>query len=102
MTVATTPARTEELLRLLGDPTRVLAELQQSQQSLDVLADERRLVVQYPEKWIAVHAGSVIAESDTLEELLATVDVRHPGSRSHSLIRYVERDERTLILQHRC
>jgi hypothetical protein len=99
MTAAATPERAGELLRLLGDPAQVVAELKQVRQSAEILSsDQPRLIDEHPQKWVALHAGTVIAEGDTLAELLATVDATNPESRSHILVRFIDRHQQTLIL----
>jgi hypothetical protein len=96
MTAAATPERTEEFLRLIGDPQQAVNEIQQAQESGRLLSsDHPRLIDEHEEKWIALHDGKVIAEADSIDELLLGID---PESRSHVLVRFIDRHEQTLIL----
>ncbi len=99
MTAITTPERTDEFLRLIGDPRQFVGELQQVQQSARVLsADHPRLIDEYPERWVALHDGQVIADAGTIEELLEVVEATDPESRTHILVRFIDRRQQTLIL----
>lgn len=96
MTVITSPERTEEFLRALGDPAMAVVEIQQAQASGRVLSSEQsHLIDQYPDQWVALHNGEVVAASDSLDELLAEVD---PATRSHVLVRFITRHELKMIL----
>lgn len=96
---ATAPERTEEFLRLVGNPRQVVDELQQVRQSAHVLSsDHPRLIDEYPERWVALHDGTVIADAATLEGLLAVVEAKDPESRTHILVRFIDRHQQTLIL----
>ncbi len=81
-------ARAEEIamsLTRFRDATRTLS------------SDRPRLIEQYPDQWVAVHAGSVIAHGDTIEHVLA--DVGAQGiARSDVIVRLIETNQRTLIL----
>jgi len=96
MTIATTPERAEEFLRLIGDPRQVVRELEQAQESGRMLSsDHPRLIDEHEQKWIALHGGKVIAEADSIDDLLTEID---PETRSHVLVRFIDRHEQTLIL----
>jgi hypothetical protein len=96
MVRATAPERTEELRCLLGDPQRIAEELRQARRSGEVLSSDRpRLLDEYEGKWIALHDGDVVGAADSIEDLLQSID---PAARSHVLVRYMDRDELTLIL----
>jgi hypothetical protein len=99
MTAVATPERTEEFLRLIGDPRQFVAEQQQVRQSAHVLSsDHPRLINEYPGRWVALHDGHVIADADTIGHLLASVDSTDPESRTHILVRFIDRRQQTLIL----
>ncbi len=96
MTVATTPERTEEFLRLMGDPAAVVQELEQAQESGRLLsADHPRLIDEHEEMWIALHDGEIVGRATSLDDLLENLE---PEARSHVLVRFIGRQEQTLIL----
>jgi hypothetical protein len=96
MTVVATPGRTEEFLRLIGDPQQAVRELEQAQESGRLLSsDHPRLIDEHEHKWVALHGGTVIAEADSIDDLLTELD---PETRSHVLVRFIDRHEQTLIL----
>ena len=96
VTVVTRPEFTKEYLRLIGDPQELMRNLEKVQRSGRFLSsDEPRLIDEYENRWIAVYDGAVIASANSLDELLAVVN---PAKRRHSLLRWMRRDEPTLIL----
>lgn len=71
--VTGTPAR--EVLGRLGDPARVIDDLDRYREAVSRLASQRtRLTRKHPERWVAVHGGEVVAVATTVEELLRQVD----------------------------
>ena len=96
MTTVSSPERTEEFLRLAGDPSVMAMEIGQAQRSGVVLSREHpRLIDEHPQKWIALHDGKVVAEADSIDMLLSQVD---DESRSHVIVRFIDRDDQILIL----
>ena len=99
MPAIATPDRTEEFLRAIGDPRQAVEELRQVKRSADVLSsDHPRLIDQYLQRWVAIHNGDVIADAESLDLLLSQVDASDPASRSHILVRFIDRHQQTLIL----
>ena len=99
MPAIATPERTEEFLRAIGDPKQAVDELRQVQRSAQVLStDHPRLIDLYLKRWVALHNGEVIADAATIEKLLERVDEIDPQSRSHVLVRFIDRRQRTMIL----
>ena len=96
MTVATQPERTQEILELIGDPRRVIEEIQQAQESGKTLSSEQpHLIDEYAEKWVALHDGKVVAAAEAFDDLLKAVD---PATRTHVLVRFIARSEQRMIL----
>lgn len=82
----------------LGTSPRDVAEsLLDFKRSSDLLSKDRALVERYAQKWIGVCAGEVRAAEDDLDSLLAALD-RQGVSRADTVVRFVEREQRTLIL----
>lgn len=99
MPAITSPERTEEFLRAIGDPSQAVEELRQVKRSADVLSsDHPRLIDEYLQRWIALHNGAVIADAESLDKLLAQVDQVDPESRTHILVRFIDRNQQTMIL----
>ncbi len=95
----TSPKRTEEFLRAIGDPGEAVEELDQIKRSAEVLSsDHPRLIDEYPQRWVALHDGVVIADSDSLDQLLQRVDEIDPANRGRILVRFIDRHQQTMIL----
>ena len=60
-------------------------------------SDVHRLIDSYESKWVAVRKGGVLAVADSLEELTEQIEQRIP--RSETLIRFIDREPKTPILQ---
>ena len=65
--------------------------------SSDLLSKDRALVERYAQKWIGVCSGEVRAAEDDLGSLLKALD-RQGISRADTVVRFIEREQRTLIL----
>ena len=99
MTTVTAPERTEEFLLAIGDPRTVLKELELAKRSANALSTSQpRMVDRYPNKWIALHDGGVVADSDTIDGLFARVNEIDPTIRHRVLVRFISRHQQTLIL----
>ncbi len=86
-----------ELLKLVGDPAEVAEGLARSRAAASALsADHPRFIDRYKGQWVALHDHEVLA-ANTLEDLLSQLD-GEGISREHVIVRYIERDERVLIL----
>ncbi len=73
------------------------AAFAQSARSFEAISSESDLVEKYPQKWIAVFDGSVQVVDEDLESLLIKLD-ELAIPRNQSLIKFVEAEPRTLIL----
>ena len=96
-------ARTKvELLRMLGNPVRLHRELQSFRKAAQVLSSHRhRLIEEYPNQWIAVHRGKVAAHGSTLNAVLKEM-VRNKVPQERTIIHFVEKNQRTMILSGLC
>ncbi len=79
-------------------PETTARSLREFQRSARVLSSNQpRLVDEYPDQWIAVSDGTVVAHGDKLEKVLRQIDQK--GIRRFEVIvRFIERTQRTLIL----
>ena len=94
--------KAQDILQLVGDPSQVDRSLQTFRKAASVLSsDHPRLIDKYPKQWVAVHNGEVKAASTTFNGLLRQVD--EAGiPRSETIIRFIDRNQRTMILSSRC
>lgn len=86
------------LTRMNENPSGMARSLSAFQQSARVLSNNfPRLIDDYPDQWVAVTDGAVMASGDTLEQVLARIDDRNIP-RADVIVRFIERTQRTLIL----
>ena len=79
-------------------PRDVATSLQEFHDSALVLSrDHPRLIDAYPDQWVAVSQGTVLAHGPSLEQLLEKVDGAGVD-RSEVIVRFIERTQRTVIL----
>lgn len=78
-------------------PNEVAASLAAFEKSADRLSSDPNPAVQYDGQWVAVHLGEIKASNADLDLLLAELDA-NGISRTETLVRFVERQRRTLIL----
>ena len=82
----------------MGDPQRVWEDLQVYAESVQVLSHaDTRLLNDYPQQWVAVHDGKVASHGDSLEKVIGELETSGVP-RDSVIIRYMEREPRTLIL----
>ncbi|MBI1884727.1 MAG: hypothetical protein HYS09_00125 [Chloroflexi bacterium] len=96
------PTKAQDILRLVGDPVQVDRSLRAFRKAASVLSsDHPRLIDKYPKQWVAVYNGDVKASATTFSALLAQVDqARLP--RAETIIRFIDRNQRTMILSIEC
>jgi len=88
----------EALKHLGGSAARIDQELSSFGEAAKVLStDHPRMIDEHPSKWIAVYEGKVGARAKSLRELLSKIDKKHIP-RDKAIIRFIDRQERTLIL----
>ena len=80
-----------------ASPRNVAESLLNFTRSSDLLSKDRELAEKYAQKWIGVCAGEVRAAEDDLDSLLTALD-RQGVARANTVVRFIEREQRTLIL----
>ena len=81
-----------------GNPKDIARGLREYSNSAEILsADQPRLINEYPMRWVGVYQGKVSADADNLPSLMQKLEERGvpPGD---AIIRFIERNQRTLIL----
>ena len=82
----------------LGAPPEEIAKsLLDFAQSSELLSNDQLLVKKYAQKWVGVCSGQVKAAEDDLDVLLRVLDNKGV-SRSDTVVRFIEKEQRTLIL----
>ena len=85
-------------LQHIGDPQRVWEDLQAFAESVQVLSHaDTKLLNDYPQQWVAVYDGKVASHGDSLEVVIGELETSGVP-RDSVIIRYMEREPRTLIL----
>lgn len=86
------------VVRQLGDPGTVIRELRDYRRSAKALsASHPGMIDQYPKQWVVVHQGKVKARGQTLQSALLQAERKRLPT-EHSIVRFIDRDERTFIL----
>ncbi|MDA1062629.1 MAG: DUF5678 domain-containing protein [Chloroflexi bacterium] len=93
------PAISEKQAReLFGSSDEVRVRMNALRRSASVFSSRSpRLIEMYPERWVAVRDGAVVADAVTLPELLESVD-KLGLPRNEILVRFIEENQRALIL----
>ena len=82
----------------LGASSKDVAKsLHDFSRSSELLSNDHELVEKYAQKWVGVCSGKVKAARDDLQSLLDELDSQGV-SRSDTVVRFIEREQRTLIL----
>jgi hypothetical protein len=93
-------ATTEEaadIMSIVGDAKLVAEDLSRFREAAQRLSsDHPRFIEEFPQKWVAVTSGAILA-ADSLEELLEDVDGRGID-RQDIIVRYIDDSDRILIL----
>jgi hypothetical protein len=89
----------EEVLRHLGGSAAdVDRELRQFSDAAKVLSSRHpRLIDQHPSRWVGVYRGKVAASARTLGSLMKRLEDEGIRPRD-AIIRFIDKNERTLIL----
>ena len=92
-------ATQERLVReQLGNPADIDRELQSFRKTARVLSSEHpRLIDRYPKQWVAVYEGKVKAHGRTFQSVLRRLD-EEGIPRENVIVRYISKEERTMIL----
>ena len=87
-----------EIRKIIGDPREVNTSLTRFRNTARAFSSNHpRFIDEYPNKWLAVYDGAVVAFADTYDELLKKIDEEHLP-RGQVMTRYIEENRRTLIL----
>ena len=87
-----------DVLAILGDPEDVAKDLSAYTRDAAWFSSEHeRLIGKYEQQWVAVYRANVRATSHDLMRLLRDLDERDIP-REHAIIRFIDRNERTMIL----
>lgn len=89
----------KDALRCLGGSAENIdRELQQYADAARVLSsDHPRLIDEHPQQWVGVYDGKVAASARTLDSLVKQL-VEEGIPPQNTIVRFIEKDERTLIL----
>ena len=86
------------ILNQLGNPADIDRELQSFRKSARVLSSHHpRFIDRYQKRWVAVYDGKTRAQGRTLQSTLREID-RKGLPREHVIVRYIDRNQRTMIL----
>jgi len=86
------------ILEELKNPVDVDRGLQSFRKSVLALSSDRpRLIERYPKQWVAIYKGEVQAHGKTFLSVLRKVD-RKKLPREHVVMRFIDRNQRTMIL----
>ncbi len=86
------------LAKMNERPENTVRSLREFHESSRVLSSSHpRLIDEYPDQWVAVSGEGVISHGESLDYVLGEVD-KKGLRRSDTLIRFIERAQRTLIL----
>ena len=80
-----------------ASPADVAKSLLDFARSSELLSNDRKLVDEYGQKWVGVCSGEVKAANDDLASLLRELDSQGVP-RAETIVRFIEREQRTLIL----
>ncbi len=94
-----TKMRAEEvILGQLGNPADIDRELQRFRRSAKALSSSHpRFIDLYQKKWVAVYDGKTKAHGRTLQSVWRQID-KKGLPREHIIVRYIDRNQRTMIL----
>ena len=88
----------EIILGQLGNPADLDRELQSFRRSARALSSHHpRFIDRYQKKWVAVYEGKPKAEGRTLNAVWRQIDKKQLP-REHIIVRYIDRNQRTMIL----
>ena len=94
----TLKTKEQDVLRQLGNPMDIDRELQSFRRGAKILSSKHpRLIGRYPKQWLAIHKGKVGAQGTTFRSVLQQVDQKKLP-REHIIVRYIDKNQRTMIL----
>lgn len=88
----------DEILAILGDPAEIDRSLTSFRESAQLLSSEHpRMIEQYSKQWVALYEGKVRARAGTFLGLMSAAD-KESLPREHLVVRYIDRNQRTMVL----
>jgi hypothetical protein len=93
-----------DILKILRNQNavRLNRDLQRFRKAAQALSsDYPRLINKYPDQWVAVYHGKVAAHASTLPAILGKMK-RKRIPQAHTIVRYIEKNKRTMILRELC
>ena len=88
----------QTILEQLGDPADVVRELQEFGRSARTVSSKySELADRYPGPWVALCEGKVRVHGRTFQDVMQKID-QEGLSREHTLVRFLDKDDRVMIL----
>jgi hypothetical protein len=97
-------ARKIDILKMLRNenPVRLNRDLRRFREAAQAFSSGHpRLIDKYPNQWVAVYNGKVAAHASTLPAILGKMK-RKRIPQAHTIVRYIEKNKRTMILRGLC
>lgn len=92
----------KQITALLGSPGEIDQELREFRKSAQLLSSDRpRLIEEFPQRWVAIYKGEVRLNSSSFSQLLTLIDEENIP-RSSVIVRFIDKNIKTLVLQCRC
>ena len=89
---------TKAVVDLIGDPKEIDRDLQDFRRAARALSSNHpRLIDSYPKQWIAVYRGRVRATGTTFSAVMTQLDLKGLP-REHVIVRFIDKNQRTMIL----
>ena len=83
---------------IIGDPRQIDADLREFRKNARVLSSKSgHLLEKYPKRWVAIYGRRILADEDTLGQLLARVDEMNVP-RDRVVTRFIDKNQRRMIL----
>jgi len=83
---------------IIGEPDELVRELTAYAEDAMIFSSEREhLIAKYEKQWVGVYGGAVRASARQLSTLLRRLD-QQDIPRGRAIVRYIDRNERTMIL----
>ncbi|MDP9236269.1 MAG: DUF5678 domain-containing protein [Chloroflexota bacterium] len=87
-----------KVLEMLGDPKKVDSDLRAFRKDARVLSSKRQhLISRYPNQWVGLHRGKVVAKGDTVDSVVEQLDALGIP-RGRAIVRYISKNPRKMFL----
>lgn len=92
------PTYEEQVLEMLGDAREVDRDLRAFRKDALLLSSRRKqLVKRFPDQWIGIHDGEIIASGPSVEAVVRQFDAAGVP-RGRGIVRYISRKPRKMFL----